>query len=61
MLDIRSDAGLQKTGGQRDEDDGLAVPVTGPSWYFMLEYLQMRVRKKGWNGGSERKVIAMQA
>lgn len=30
MLDIRSDAGFPKTGGQRDEDDDLAVTVTGP-------------------------------
>lgn len=60
MLDIRSDAGFPKTEGQRDKDDDLAVPVTGPLWYFVLEYLQMRVRKEDWNGGSKRKVIAMQ-
>lgn len=47
MLDIRSDAGFQKTGGQRDKDDGFAVPVNGPLWYFVLEYLQTRVRQEG--------------
>lgn len=60
MLDIRSYADFQKTGGQKNEEDGLAVPVTGLPWYFVLGYLQMRVRQEGWNGDSEKKVIAMQ-